>query len=52
MSLQHEIKKMQQEIIPTIPEDVLNTIFEATERLAQSGITKKSLKKGDRSPSF
>ena len=52
MSLQYEIKKMQQEIIPTIPEDVLNTIFEATERLVQSGITKKSLKEGDRAPSF
>ena len=52
MSLQHEIKKMQQEIIPTIPEDVLNTIFEATERLCTVGHHEKTLKEGDRAQSF
>lgn len=52
MSLKQEIEKVQQESMKQIPEDTLNTLIAATERLVQSGLTNKSLKKGDKAPAF
>ena len=52
MSLKHEIEVMQQELLPQIPKAVLETLLATTEKLVQSGITDKSLKKGDKAPSF
>ncbi|MFQ5675781.1 MAG: peroxiredoxin-like family protein [bacterium] len=52
MSLKQEIEKAQQESMKQIPEDTLKTLIAATERLVQSGLTNKSLRKGDKAPSF
>jgi peroxiredoxin len=52
MTLKHEIEIMQQELLPQIPKAVLETLLATTEKLVQSGITDKSLKKGDKAPSF
>ncbi len=52
MNLQNQIKKMQTELIPQIPEDALRAIMAGTERLVLSGLAEKSLQKGDKAPSF
>jgi peroxiredoxin len=52
MSLKHEIEIMQQELLPQIPKEVLETLLATTEKLVQSGIADKSFKKGDKAPSF
>lgn len=52
MDLKQEIEKMQQELIPQIPEGILKTILSETEKLVSSGLTDTSLKKGDLAPSF
>jgi peroxiredoxin len=43
---------MQQELLPQIPEAVLKKLQATTEKLVHSDITDKSLKKGDKAPSF
>jgi len=52
MSLKHEIEIMQQELLPQIPKAVLETLLATTEKLVQSGIADKSLKKDDKAPPF
>lgn len=52
MNLQDQIKEFQKEFLKDVPDEVLKIILEATEKLAQSGITNNSLKVGDKVPSF
>lgn len=52
MSLKQKIEKVQQENMKQIPEDILNIMTAATEKLVQSDLTNRSLKKGDKAPSF
>lgn len=52
MSLQEEIKEFQKGIISQIPEETIKLLFAATEKLVKSGLAEKSLKKGDKAPSF
>ena len=52
MNLQNQIKRMQAELIPQIPEDALRAIMAGTERLMQSGLAEKGFQKGDKAPPF
>jgi len=50
MLLKDEIKKMQEEMLPQIPEDALKLIFGKTEELINSGIAERALNEGDEIP--
>ncbi len=50
MWLNDEIKKMQEEMFPQIPEDVLKLIFGKTEELINSGIAERTLNEGNEIP--
>ena len=50
MLLKDEIKKMQEEMLPQIPEDALKLIFGKTEELIKSGIAERALNEGDEIP--
>ena len=50
MLLKDEIKKMQEEMLPQIPEDALKLIFGKTEELIKSGIAEHALNEGDEIP--
>ncbi|MCH7772364.1 MAG: AhpC/TSA family protein, partial [Bacteroidetes bacterium] len=50
MLLKEEIKKMQEEMLPQIPEDVLKLLFSKTEELVNSGIAERTLNEGDEIP--
>jgi len=52
MSLKSDIAAMQQEMIPNIPEDVLNTMLSATGDMVKSGVAEKAKNRGDKAPSF
>jgi len=52
MSLKEDIDKLKEESSRNIPEETLNLMLTDTERLKQSGIVEKSLKVGDKAPSF
>jgi len=52
MSLKEDIDKLKEESSRNIPEETLNLMLTDTERLKQSGIVEKSLKAGDKAPSF
>jgi len=52
MTLQSEIKKMQEEMLPMIPKDVLSLLLSKTKELEESGLTEKALKKGDKIPNI
>ncbi len=51
-TLELDIAKLQQEMIPQLPEAALKTILTATEALVKSGIAQAALKVGDRFPAF
>ena len=50
MLLKEEIKKMREEMLPQIPEDVLKLLFSKTEGLVNSGIAERTLNEGDGIP--
>jgi peroxiredoxin len=50
MLLKDEIQKMQEAMLPQIPEDVLKLIFGKTEELINSGIAERTLNEGDEIP--
>jgi hypothetical protein len=52
MSLQDEIKNFMAQFLEQVPEDIQKVMQEEAERLAQSGIVEKSLKSGDKAPTF
>ena len=52
MSLRDDIRKMQEEMIPNIPAEALNTMMAATEKLVKSGLAEKAKKRGERAPDF
>jgi hypothetical protein len=52
MSLIEDIDKLKEQSSRNIPEETLNLMSTDTERLKQSGIVEKSLKAGDKAPSF
>ena len=52
MSLKEDIDQLKEQSSRNIPEETLNLMLTDTERLKQSGIVEKSLKAGDKAPSF
>ena len=52
MSLREDISKLIEQSSKNIPQETLNAMSADTERLRQSGIIDKSLKTGDKMPSF
>ncbi len=50
MLLKDEIQKMQEALLPQIPEDVLKLLFGKTEELINSGIAERTLTEGDEIP--
>jgi len=50
MLLKDEINKMQEEMLPQIPEDALKLLFGKTEELINSGIAERTLNEGDEIP--
>jgi hypothetical protein len=52
MSLKEDIDKLKEQSSRNIPEEMLNLMLTDTESLKQSGIVEKSLKAGDKAPSF
>jgi len=50
MLLKDEIQKMQEAMLPQIPEDVLKLLFSKIEELVNSGIAERSLNEGDEIP--
>ena len=52
MSLKEEIAKFMQQFLDQVPTKVRNIMEAEAERLAQSGIAEKSLKVGDKAPTF
>ncbi len=50
MLLKDEIQKMQEAMLPQIPEDVLKLLFSKTEELVNSGIAEHTLNEGDGIP--
>jgi peroxiredoxin len=52
MSLKQEIVKMQETLLPQIPAEVLTLFTVSTQKLLQSGIADRSLRKGDKAPAF
>jgi hypothetical protein len=52
MSLKEDIDKLKEQSSRNIPEETLALMLTDTERLKQSGIVEKSLKAGDKAPSF
>ncbi len=52
MSLREDISKLIEQSSKNIPQETLNAMSADTERLKQSGIIDKSLKTGDKMPSF
>lgn len=50
--LADNIKSFQDELIPTIPEDTLNTLMSELQELITAGIAEKSIYKGSAFPAF
>ncbi len=50
MLLKDEIKKVQEAMLPQIPEEVLKLLFSKTEELINSGIAERTLNAGDEIP--
>ncbi len=50
--LKQQIAAMQKEIMPQIPEAVLEVFFRTREDQVESGIADKALKVGDKAPDF
>lgn len=52
MSLKADLEKLVEESSKQIPQETLKKMTADTERLRQSGIVDRSLKTGDKAPSF
>lgn len=52
MNLEQELKKVHEQFLKNAPKDVLDTLKEASEKLAQDKIEEKALKVGDKIPAF
>ena len=52
MTLAEEIRKMQEEMLPNVPAETLNTMMETTRRLVESGIAEQALHSGSVAPDF
>jgi hypothetical protein len=52
MSLREDIQNFMAQFIKQVPEEIQKVMQEEAEHLAQSGIAEKSLKTGDKAPSF
>ncbi len=52
MKLKEQIEQMQQELIPEIPDDVLETLQGTTKELVESGIAEQAIGTGDTAPDF
>ena len=52
MSLKEDLEKLVEDSSERIPQEVFNVMTTDTERLKQSGIVDRSLKVGDKAPSF
>ena len=52
MRLQDEIKAFNEKALADKPPETINIMIKATEKLAESGITKRALTKGDTMPPF
>lgn len=52
MSLQDTLDAMRASFESKLPPEIVNTMHQATEALAQSGIMDRVLKVGDRAPQF
>lgn len=52
MSLKQMIKEFQAEVLPGIPPDVLQTMLQATQELADSGLAEKAVQAGEPAPNF
>jgi len=50
MLLKDEIKKLQEEMFPVMPEEVVNLLIQKISELVESGIAEKALKEGDSIP--
>jgi hypothetical protein len=52
MSLRADIQNFMAQFLQQVPKDIQKVMQEEAERLAQSGIAEKSLKAGDKAPTF
>jgi hypothetical protein len=52
MSLRDDIEKFNEQMTKDMPEEIRTTLEEEALALAQSGIVAKSVKEGDKAPSF
>lgn len=52
MSLKDEIEKMQETLLPQIPEQIRALFRETTQRWLDAGIAQRSLRTGDKAPDF
>jgi len=50
--LQEQITAMQKEVLPQIPEAVVEVLVRTTEDQVKSGVVDKALKVGDKAPNF
>ncbi len=51
-SLADKIQDFQDQLLPTIPEDTLNTMFSELRGLVATGVAEKAINTGDRLPAF
>lgn len=52
MNLEQELKKVHEQFLKNAPKDALDTLKEASEKLAQDKMEEKALKVGDKMPDF
>ncbi|XMB66691.1 hypothetical protein RI065_10375 [Mycoplasmatota bacterium zrk1] len=52
MNLKEELKKIHNKFIENAPQDILDTLKEASERLAEKKLEEVALKVGDKMPAF
>jgi len=50
--LQQEIRKFQDQVFPTIPKEIVDTLLSTTADLVRSGIAEKAVKEGTAAPDF
>lgn len=50
--LQREIKKFQEQVLPTVPKEILDALMSTTADQVRSGIAEKALKEGATAPDF
>jgi hypothetical protein len=52
MTLKERIADMQEELIPQLPDEALQTLQETTQELVQQGLSETAVGKGDPAPGF